>query len=226
MNKISTKALLTSIDEKNYTLDCIMTAEVVDRHGEIVDVDTLDFSTFLTNPVVLPFHEYDELPVGKVIDIRKTIGNNGVKQMECTIKFAVEEYPVAQTYWNLYKGGFMSAFSMGFMVGKVDVDASTGVTRLLNCSLLEISCVSIPANQLALAKSKGLDIDPVLETIPEKELTKAVREMVINVQTMLNMKAHEAKELDTSKTSDILEREQKRERAKLLVSKAIRLLRE
>lgn len=188
MNKISTKAILSSLNEKEYTLDCVMTAEVVDRHGEVVDVDSMDFTDFLLNPVVLQSHDYDEMPVGKVIDIRKTINSNGVKVMECTIKFAVEEYTVAQTYWNLYKGGYMSAFSIGFMVGQVENDVATGVTRLMNCKLLEISCVSVPANQLALAKSKGLDISAVLKTIPEKELTKAVREMVIDIQNLLTSK--------------------------------------
>lgn len=227
MNKFHTKAQLSSIDEKEHTIKVIMTAEVVDRHGEIVDVDTMDTKDFMLNPVVLQSHDYDEMSVGKVIDVTKTILEGGVKAMEATIKFAVEEYDVAKTYWGLYKGGYMSAFSIGFMVGSIEVDPVSKVTRLLNCKMLEISCVAVPANQLALAKAKGLNIDAVLKTIPEAELTEAVRKMIVDVQALLIVKTESDKAtVDTNKTSAILEKEAKRERAKLLVSKAIRLLRQ
>lgn len=224
MNKISTKALATSFNDKDYTLDCVMTAEVQDRHGEIVDIDSMDTTDFMLNPVLLQSHDYDKLAVGKVISITKTVNDQGVKVMECKLQFAVKEYEVAKTHWELYKGGYMSAFSIGFMVGKIETDTATDQVRLMNCSLLEISCVSVPANQLALAKSKGIDIDNLLKAMPEKELQKAVKELLIEVKEILLVKSDKDiannKISDTIKSSDI-----GKARAKNLVERAIRELR-
>lgn len=228
MKNIFTKALASSFDDKEHTLTCVMTAEVVDRHGEIVDVDSMNIENFLLNPVVLQSHDYDELAVGKVLEITKTVNADGVKVMECTIKFAVEEYAVAKTHWDLYKGGYMSAFSIGFRVGAVQVDAESGTTRLMNCELLEISCVSVPANQLALAKSKGIDITPVLKSMGNSELTHALKELLIEIKTLLveEKGAPEAGEVDKKKDAVILDkREAGKHRAKNLIERAIRELR-
>lgn len=237
---IQTKALATSIDDKNYTLKCIMSAEVVDRHGEIVDIDTMDIKDFIENPVVLPFHQYDKLSVGKVLEITKTTNEQGIKVMECTIQFAVEEYEVAKTYFNLYKGGYMSAFSIGFQVGAVEQDAQSGQTRLLNCKLLEISCVSVPANQLALAKAKGVDIEAVKNHIPKEILIKEVREFLIDIKSLIEETKDTEKqteettetdtEIDKDKKGDILKEkeedtlESKKLRAKTILERAIRTL--
>lgn len=216
------KALATSIDDKEYTLSCVMTAEVTDRHGEIVDVETMSIDNFMLNPVVLQSHNYDKLAVGKVLSVTKTVNEQGVKEMNCVIKFAVEEYEVAKTHFELYKGGYMSAFSIGFRVGGVEQDAITNTTRLINCELLEISCVSVPANQLALAKSKGIDIDPILKTIPALELNKAICDALIDIKQLLQVKSEvidKKDEEDKVKGTDIA-----KQKAKLMVEKAIRSL--
>ena len=220
MQKYFSKALPKSINEKDYTIDCIMSTEVTDRHGEIVDIETMQVDEFLTNPVVAQFHDYDEMSVGRVTSITKTMNDAGQKQLECTIKFAVEEYDVAATLWNLYKGGYMSAFSIGFMVGDVNTDVATQETRLLNCNLLEISCVLIPANQLALAKSKGINVSPVVKNIPEDVLSKSISDEITLIKSLLlDPKLAEAKSGVT------LIVEAKHERANALLNKAIRLLR-
>lgn len=219
--KQSLKALATSFNEKDYTLDCIMTAEVQDRHGEIVDVETMSIDDFMLNPVVLESHDYNKLAIGKVLSIIKSIDKNGVKVMECKIKFAVEEYPVAKTHWELYKGGYMSAFSIGFMVGKVATEAVTGIVRLMDCKLLEISSVSVPANQLALAKSKGINVKEMLNEMPEKELNKIAKELLIEVKEIMETKTiHNNKTSDTIKSTEI-----GKAKAKTLIEQAIRQLR-
>ena len=216
------KALATSIDDKEHTLACVMTAEVTDRHGEVVDVETMSIDNFMLNPVVLQSHNYDKLAVGKVLSVTKTINEQGIKEMNCVIKFAVEEYEVAKTHFELYKGGYMSAFSIGFRVGGVETDAMTGVTRLINCELLEISCVSVPANQLALAKSKGIDIDPILKTIPALELNKAICDALIDIKQLLQVKSEV---IDKKSEEDkVLGTDIAKQKAKLMVEKAIRSL--
>jgi hypothetical protein len=70
----------------------------------------------------------------------------------------------------------MKAISVGFMSAKKDIEG--GNTILRDNVLLEVSTVSIPANAMALAKSKGIDIQPLedkfVELEDEAEATEAV----------------------------------------------------
>lgn len=148
-----------SINENDYTIDFIMTKEIVDRHGDIVDVDTIDMKYFELNPVVQPSHDHSALTVAKVVSAWVEVVD-GIKQLVAKVKFAAEEYDLAMTYWKLYKGEYMRAVSIGFIPKRFEQE-QTGATRLLDCEILELSLVAIPANQLALAKSAGLDIKSV-----------------------------------------------------------------
>ncbi len=186
MHKIYTKALATTIDETNYTMKIVMSAEITDRHNEVVDIDSLKFDTYLsTNPVVLPFHEYDKLPVAKTLTMQKTVNTDGIKVLEAEIQFAVEEYEVAKTYFKMYAKGFMNAFSIGFMVGNIDEDAETGVRRLMNCDIIENSCVSVPANFLALVKALGDSVEPFKTHIPKEAMLKMIRESIIEIKSLV-----------------------------------------
>jgi len=77
------------------------------------------------------------------------------------IRFAVEEYDFARTVFNLYKEGFLRAFSVGFVPGEYSDerdDAGRWIRKYKSAELLEVSAVTVPANQdaLALAVSKGV----------------------------------------------------------------------
>lgn len=183
MQKIFTKAQPTTINEKDYTMDVVMSIEVKDRQGDIVDINSISTENFELNPVVIPFHDYDEMSVGKVIKIWKEL-KEGKMALMATIKFAVDEYPVAKTMFNLYKGGYMNAFSIGFQVGRVETNTETGVTTLYDCELLELSCVTVPANQLALAKSKGIEMKDYVKILPQN-FYKEVKDLMISIKEML-----------------------------------------
>lgn len=149
------------INTENYTLRAIFSTDDVDRHGEVVDQKSWLLDDFMKNPVVLFGHQHGQPPVGKVTGL----GYNSNGDLEGEIQFAAEQYPFANVIWNLYRDGFMKAFSVGFSSGAVDnVD---GQVVLRSNTLFEISTVSVPANQLALAKSKGLDITPLDEKFIE-----------------------------------------------------------
>ena len=157
-----------SIDENNFTMDFVMTAEVEDRHGDIVDIASMKFVDFMKNPVVLPSHDHSAKAVAKV-EKMWIEENDGVKVLIGRFKFAVEEYDLAKTYWNLYKGGYMNAVSIGFIPESMEM-GEDGVTRLIGSALLEVSFVSIPANQLALAKAKGIDVKQMAKEMVKSEL--------------------------------------------------------
>lgn len=171
----------SSIDETNFTIDFVMTIEVEDRHGDMVDVDSIKLENYMKNPVVLPSHDHNAKPVAKVISLTvETI--DGKKALIGKVQFAVDEYDLAKTYWNLYKNGYMSAVSIGFIPERGEMQNDTFI--LFGAEILELSFVSIPANQLALAKSKGIDVEPIVATMDFDTMAKEVRETLINIKDL------------------------------------------
>lgn len=147
---------IKGVDEDNATLEAVFSTEDEDRHGDIVR-QNWDLKQFKKNPVILNSHNY--WSATDVIGKAEKIGiKNG--QLEGKIKFAVEENPIAKIIFDLYKGGFLSAFSVGF-IPKEFSDKG----EILKSELLEISAVSVPANAYALAKSAGIDIKPLFAGI-------------------------------------------------------------
>lgn len=197
-----------AINEEEFTVEGVFSSAVEDLQGEIVDQTGWDLTQFLKNPVVLWSHKDDELPVGQVI----AIGTNEQGNLAGTIKFAVREYEFAATLFKLYAGRYCRAFSAGFLNNLFEIDQENEKIILKSNKLLEMSCVNIPANELALAKSKGIDITPiekqitkdaqhVLETVQKegRVLSKANREKVQAAVVALN----ELLKADSEKSADI-----------------------
>lgn len=151
------------INEENHSLRAVFSTGDVDRHGEVVDQKSWILADFMQNPVVLFGHDHAQPPVGKIVGLSYNAEGN----LEGEVQFAAKEYPFANVIWNLYKGGFMKAFSVGFSAGNVDIVNDQVILR--NNTLYEISTVSVPANAMALAKSKGIDTAPLEEKIVEME---------------------------------------------------------
>lgn len=154
------------INEQNFTIRAIFSTGDVDRHGEIVDQKSWILDDFMKNPVVLFGHDHYSPPVGKIVGL----GYNSDGNLEGEVKFAAEEYPFAKVIWNLYKGGFMKAFSVGFSAGKVDIVDDRVILK--ENTLYEISTVGVPANAMALAKSKGLNVQALEDKFLEVEKTE------------------------------------------------------
>jgi HK97 family phage major capsid protein len=133
-------------------LQAVVASDKLDRHGEILDIQGLDYSDFKKNPVVLWAHDYSQPPIGKAVTLRKVGG-----QLVAKIKFAIAESPFAKQIHDLYMGGFLNAFSIGFIPEQMEDN------RYTKSSMIEFSAVPIPANPdaLALAKSKGFDVDRI-----------------------------------------------------------------
>jgi hypothetical protein len=235
MNKKFTHAYLKkgSIDEKNFTIDFIMTIETEDRHGDIVDVDTIKTENFMKNPVVLPAHDHSAKAVGKVVEINRELVD-GKKALVGKVQFAVNEYDLAKTYWNLYKGGFMNAVSIGFIPesGKVVGD----VFILYGADIIELSLVAVPANQLALAKQKGIEIDSIISNMDESGKLKEFKEFMLEAKTFIDLSEEDKKKVEedfTKETENEVKEEvkkvetkqvKKKKKLSTLLAKAIREL--
>jgi uncharacterized protein len=157
-----------SVDNENYTIEGKFSTGDIDRHGEVVDQKGWDLTDFLNNPVILFQHDGNQLPVAKCV----SIGIDADGDLAGVIQFAVNEYDFAKTVFNMYANGFMRAFSCGFMNTVYEYDSVNEIVILRKNSLYEVSCVSIPANAMALAKSKGFDIKEIETDAVEEDIIK------------------------------------------------------
>ena len=96
--------------EKNIVIATI-TKRTVDRDGEVVLPRSFesDLDYYLANPIVLWAHNYKDPPIAQMVDYKIT--ND---EFVAHDRFAVKEYPFAKTIFNLYAGGYLRAFSVGF----------------------------------------------------------------------------------------------------------------
>ena len=157
-------------NDDNRTIEGAFSTADVDRSGDPpIEQESWNLKNFKKNPVVLFAHDSRNIPIGKVTKLKLDEKGN----LAGKIMFAVDEGvgiygDLIKTVYNLYKGKFMRAFSVGFKLGEI-TDDKKGM-KLVKNELLEISCVPVPANALALAKSKGLDLE-ALEKVDEIEET-------------------------------------------------------
>lgn len=142
-----------------------------DRSKDVVVPDGVDLKNYMKNPVVALAHKYDGLAIAKTEEIK--VVDNGV--LAKVIFPDKEIYPLADTVYELYKGGFMSAWSIGFMPLEVQ-DIEGGGRRFIRWELLEYSAVLVPDNPeaLTLLRSKGFKTEEIEKLIADKVEEKGV----------------------------------------------------
>jgi HK97 family phage prohead protease len=166
----------------------ISTAEV-DRAGDVIEADGWDFAAFEKNPVFLWSHDPSDLPLGKVVKLWRD-GD----AIAAEVEFARAENEKADKVFRLYKGGYLNAVSVGFRPIEMEPIKNengdiTG-TRYKRAELLEVSAVSVPANQSALMR--------MAEFLREKEAadTQESRRGGITVRLRSAIAPHETEVTD------------------------------
>jgi hypothetical protein len=204
------------------SLWAVMSTNDLDRHGEKVS-QNWNLENFLNNPIVLNGHQHN--------DTTETIGRIDVllqkdSSLEGKIRFAVEENPKAKIIYNLYKGGFLNAFSVAFIPGEEENE------------LLELSAVTIPANALALAKAKGIDVgdmdvdyseltvNQLKDILKDKELSTAgnKKELIGRLEDDEDVEEIEEEETEEEETNEETLEETTEEIKSLYEEKAGRVL--
>lgn len=133
---------------------------VVDRDQEIIPVSAIDTANWEKNPILLYMHDRSK-PIGKVVSYEKRTDGLWVKAF---ISNAAEKLHGVLT---LIKDGVLKAFSVGFRIHDYFVDKA-GVLVYKDIELLEVSVVSIPANQEAIFEFvKSLKEDSHKSDTPE-----------------------------------------------------------
>lgn len=172
----------TEVNEEERTVTAVISTGAIDRDGEVLDPKGIQLENYVKNPVVPWSHRSGEPPIGKCLWIKK-----GTKRIVAKVKFAMTER--AEEVWQLFKGGFLKAFSVGFMPQEghrptpddIKKNPILADARFIfdKWELLEFSPVTVPANPEALAqaiKSKSIKLSEDLITelkvspVPEAEV--------------------------------------------------------
>jgi hypothetical protein len=141
---LSIYGAVKSVDEKERTIDFVLSDFTEDRHGEKVD-QSWDFADFDKNPVALECHNMNKRAIGQVVKHDVIDG-----ALEVRVKFFEAELnPESEALWKLYKSGAQRAISAGFTSAFYDWETRTHVRP----SLVEVSLCPVGANVNALSKS-------------------------------------------------------------------------
>lgn len=161
--------------------------ESIDRDGDIIRTSGWKLKQYKANPVVLFAHNHHELPVART---KRVWVDKVKKRLMFEIEFPTEEIStLGDSLYRLYKSGYMSATSVGFMPNYEKItypEKKKGVYRIMEEQTLnEISLCAVPANANALITSKSM--------------AKAVEQKIITQDAMEEfLKASEKEDKDTT----------------------------
>jgi HK97 family phage prohead protease len=136
------------------TLDFIVSDETLDRYNEVIVASGWKLDNYLRNPVFQNSHQYGDIiyTIGRALitEVRTVAGRKVLFQR---VEFATEANPIAKIAYNLYKGKFLNAVSVGFIPIQWEMGepGDQFARRYTEQELLEVSAVGIPANPNALA---------------------------------------------------------------------------
>lgn len=143
-------------DRKVVVVDFVASTEVEDSHETIIR-SNWNLKRYTANPVLLWMHgRMNDFPaIGNVEQLKRTgTHHEGVAVFDDTTQF---DRDVAEKY----EKGVLKGFSIGFYPNTVQFERIDGedVLVLDDIELLEISCVNVPSNPEALARSQGVGWD-------------------------------------------------------------------
>jgi len=156
--------VIKDFNDKERSFTAVASTESKDRDGDILRIDGWKLKNFKRNPVILWGHNASIPPIGKATDI----WIEG-KELKFTPKFmSAELNPFAEQVYQMFKQGFLRAFSVRFDPVKwedIAIEKTPKPGERLRYGkdykeqeLLEISAVNIPANPEALKNAAFQDM--------------------------------------------------------------------
>jgi hypothetical protein len=145
---------VSSDSKPSATLDFIVSDETLDRYNEVIVASGWKLDNYVRNPVFQNSHQYGDIiyTLGRALttEVRTMQGRTVLFQR---VEFATEANPIAKIAYNLYKGRFLNAVSVGFIPLQWENGGPGELwqRRYTEQELLEVSAVGIPANPNALA---------------------------------------------------------------------------
>jgi HK97 family phage major capsid protein/HK97 family phage prohead protease len=146
---------IKAIDEDQRIITGIATTPTPDRVGDIVEPQGAEFEL----PLPLLKHHDAECPIGQVLDA--TVTDEGIAIRAQIFKAASSPELIARLdmAWEEIKLGLIRGLSIGFSPVEYSfIEGDGWAMRFIRWMWLELSCVTIPANQEAtIATVKSLD---------------------------------------------------------------------
>jgi len=147
-------AKVSEINEDDRTVVTVISTGVVDRDGEVLVPSGASLENYMKNPVVPWSHNSMDPPIGKALWVKRS-----ASKLTAKVKFALTDR--AEEVWQLFKGGYLKAFSVGFLPSETPSSPTPDEIRknpnwasarrvFRKWELLEFSPVTVPANPEAL----------------------------------------------------------------------------
>lgn len=137
-----------------------------DRDGDTIDPRGILTRFFALNPVFQPYHDYNTLPAGKVVNWfvegdAWIIDVQFPTEQELRIgpeSHVSEQAKLALDVFRWYRAGYLSAVSIGFLPipGQV-FERTGGGYHFAEVEVMEVSGVPVPSNRFAVAIERYLD---------------------------------------------------------------------
>lgn len=150
-----------------------------DSYGERINIDGVDFKSYMKNPVVLWAHDSFNLPIGKATKVWKESGN-----LMARVKFYLrDDFP--RKIYQYILDGVLGAVSIG---GNVIEWAEDGKT-IDKLKMKEFSVVTLPADENALVVNKMAsdqisEINGLARAYARKMLAKDESDIIRNIETL------------------------------------------
>ena len=176
------------------TVRFTISKEVIDRDGDILRANGVDFTNYMKNPVFLGFHNSRDFPLGKVTkfwvegdSVKADVYFPTVEELSTNPEQASEKAKLTDFTFHCYKTGMLNAVSVGFI--PLEWTETENGYDIQKWELLEFSAVAVPANQDAIAeavKSFGLDESVVKEYLTTeksgRKISAATREILDKIK--------------------------------------------
>lgn len=194
---------ITEINEDERSFMAVASDNSTDRHGERIEQEGWDLENFIKNPVVPWGHDYYNPPVATAVEVGLKDGKLMFKPKFATVAELSSDpsnpsdwAKFVDTIYNMYKGGYLRAFSVGFIPKEMDGDT------FKKQELLEISAVTVPSNPnaLALAYKEG-----VIDDEQRKILVKTYEAQIKSLTDLGTMKNNGEQELDMQEVKELIE---------------------
>lgn len=132
------KAELIEKDKDKNRVIAVASSNLVDRHGEIVDVSGWDYKSFKKQPRILWAHDHTIPAIGRAVKIWVDGKGKSAKLMfEAEFQEITDFGKQAK---QLVMDGWIDTFSVGFKANEMEGNKFT------DQELLEVSLVNVPAN--------------------------------------------------------------------------------
>ncbi|MDP4190590.1 MAG: HK97 family phage prohead protease [Bacteroidota bacterium] len=151
-------AVIQSVEKNQRTLTCMIVSAQTNRGKRKVEIKGCQYEDYMKSPVVLAFHD-EEKVIARCQWLKFT-------EQGIVAKFEFRDNELANDIYDLYKEGFLTSWSIGFLPVTWNYEEEEGVEiiHITKWILLEVSAVSIPmdANAITLAINQGIVHDQFL----------------------------------------------------------------